>query len=453
MSESSGKHMATSSRRRYNEADLAYMRSLSAAIVQRSPRYMLRILLLTAVLFATLIVWMGRAELDIVVRGNGKVIPSSQLQVIQSLEGGVVSDILVREGDQVTTNQPLMKISDITFASSFEENRLHILGLKAKIARLEAEAFGKPFMDVPADDPKTSEFMASEKSLYESNLRQLDETLKILDEQAIQKESELVETEARERQLKKSLSLINQELQIKAPLVKKRLVSEIDYLQLRRQANEIEGQLESIRLSLPRIRSTVEETRSKITQGRLDFQNKAKKELNEALAELSRVSEAQAALQDRVRRTTLRSPVNGTVMRLHINTIGGVVQPGNSIIELVPSEDKLLIEARIKPSDIADISVGQKARIKFTAYDFAIYGSLQGQVSFISADTVTNEQGESYYIARIRPTRDFLGTKDKPLPIKVGMVSSVDILTGKKTILQYLLKPIYRATENALGES
>ena len=438
---------------RYNDEDLAYMRSLAAAIMQRSPRYMLRILILTAILFATLIIWMSQSKLDIVVRGNGKVIPSQQLQVIQSLEGGVVSEILVHEGDQVSANQPLMKISDITFASSFEENRLHILGLKAKISRLEAEANGKPFLERPDPDDRMPEFIDSEKSLYESNQRQLDETLKILEEQAIQKENELVESEAKERQLEKSLSLINQELKIKTPLVKKRLVSEIEYLQLQRQANEIEGQLESIRLSLPRIRSTIEENRRKIVQGRLDFQNKAKKELNDAMAELSRVSEAQAALQDRVRRTMLRAPVNGTVMRLHINTIGGVVQPGNNIIELVPSEDKLLIEAHIKPSDIADIDVGQKARIKFTAYDFAIYGSLEGKVSFISADTVTNDKGESYYIARIRPVQDYLGTKDRPLPIKVGMVSDVDILTGKKTILQYLLKPIYRATENALGET
>ncbi|NOR50995.1 MAG: HlyD family type I secretion periplasmic adaptor subunit, partial [Gammaproteobacteria bacterium] len=215
---------------------------------------------------------------------------------------------------------------------------------------------------------------------------------------------------------------------------------------------EMGGELERVRLSIPRLRSVIEESRRKVEQTRLDFQNTAKKELNEAVAEVSRIIEAQAALEDRVKRTTMRSPVKGTIQRLHINTIGGVIKPGDGVIEVIPREDKLLIELKIKPADIADISIGQLARIKFTAYDFSIYGSLEGDVAFISADTVTNEDGESHYIARIHPRKLFMGHAERPLPIKVGMVTDVDIITGKRTILQYLLKPIVRGMDRALGE-
>ena len=429
------------------------MQSLAAALVQNSPRYMVSIIYLMAVCLVVFIFWMNWAEIDIVVRGGGKVNPSRQVQVIQSLEGGVVSEILVREGEQVEINQPLMKISDISFAGSFEENRLFYLELKAKISRLTAEANAQPFIADAEVEASMPELMQSERSLYESNLQQLGETLRILEEKRKQHENGLVEAQGKQKQLAKSFKLISQELAIKKPLVRNHLISEVDYLQLQGREAEIEGELESIRLSIPRLKSLIEEARGKINQTRLDFQNMAKKELNEVVGEVTRIAEAQAALKDRVKRTTMRSSVKGTIQRLHINTIGGVIKPGSAVIEVIPRDDALLVELKIKPSDIADISVGQLARIKFTAYDFAIYGSLEGKVEFISADTITNEEGESYFFARIRPVRPYLGHEKRPLPIKVGMVTEVDIITGKKTILQYLLKPIIRGMDKALGET
>ena len=437
----------------YSDSDIAYMQSLSAAVVQRSPRYLVLTVSIIAVFVLVALLWMGWADIDVVVRGSGKVIPARQVQVLQSLEGGIVTEILVREGDQVEASQPLVKISDIAFSSSYEENRLLYYELLAKSARLKAEAHGKDFERNQKVADVLPELLQSEESLFESNRSQLSETLSIYEEQISQQQSALEEAQSKQRQLRRQLELLQKELEIKKPLVERRIISEVDYLQVQQREAEAEGELEGVNLSIPRIRSTVEEARRKLEQARLEFQNKAKLELNEVMAELSRIAETQTALEDRVSRTTLRSPVKGTVQRLYANTIGGVIAPGGEIMDIIPREEALLIEVRIKPADIAYIDVGQEARLKFTAYDFAIHGSLKGIVSFVSADTVTDEEGVSYYVARVRPEKAYLGVKSSPMPIKVGMTSETDIITDKKTILEYLLKPIHRGLERALREN
>ncbi len=438
---------------RYSDSDIAYMQSLSAAVVQRSPRYLVMTVSIISAFVIVALIWMAWAEIDVVVRGSGKVIPARQVQVVQSLEGGIVSEILVREGDQVESNQPVIKISDVAFSSSFEENRLLFYEILAKSARLKAEAHGGDFERNQKVAAVFPELLQSEESLFESNRSQLKETLSIYDEQVSQQQSSLEEALSKQRQLRRQLELLQKELKIKKPLVERRIISEVDYLQVQQREAEAEGELEGVDLSIPRIESTVEEARRKLEQARLEFRNKAKLELNEVMAELSRLAETQTALEDRVSRTTLRSPVKGTVQRLYANTIGGVITPGSEIMDIVPREDALLIEVRIKPADIAYISVGQEARLKFTAYDFAIHGSLKGTVSFVSADTITDDEGVSYYVARVRPKKPYLGVKSKPMPIKVGMASETDIITDKKTILEYLLKPIHRGLERALREN
>ncbi len=437
----------------HTDTDLAYMRSLAGAVVQRTPRYLILVLVMMMLVIGAAVGWMSFAVIDVVVRGSGKVIPSRQVQVVQSLEGGVVSEILAKEGDVVEINQPLIKISDIAFASSLDENRLHYLELRARIARLKAEAGGGDFEPDPEVEKESPALLRAEESLFMSNRRQQSEAARILEEEVKQHRNELTEARAKERQIAKSLELVEKELELKKPLVKKRLVSEIDFLQLQRTHNDLRGELESLSLSIPRIQSMIEQGKRRIEQARLDFSNSAKRDLNEAISEASRISETQVALRDRVRRTTLRSPVKGTITRLHINTIGGVVAAGGPILEIVPQEDALLVEVQIKPSDVANISTEMPSRLKFSAYDFAVYGALDAKVKFLSADTVTNEEGESYYIARLKPERSYLGLGSRPLPIRVGMTVEADIITGKKTILQYLLKPINRGLEKALRES
>ena len=433
--------------------DLAYMRSLSAAVVERSPKFLIITVMVIAAFFLITLLWMSWAKLDVVVRGSGKVIPARQVQQVQSLEGGVVVEILVREGDLVDAQQPLLKLSDVAFSSSFQENNLKYGELLARSSRLEAEAHGKEFQADPQFALASPVLLRSEKGLYESNQQQLKETLSIYEEQINQQQKILEEAESKARQLKKSLGLLRQEVKIKEPLMQERIISEIEFLQLQQREAEVEGELEIANISIPRLQSSIQEGRGKLEQSRLDFSNQAKRELNEVLAEISRIAQTQTALEDRVSRTTLRSPVKGVVKRLHANSIGGVVSPGGQVLEIVPLGESLLVEVHIKPADIASIDINQKTRLKFSAYDFAIHGSVSGKVTFVSADTITDEEGHSFYIVRVRPDQTYLGNERRLMPIKVGMTSEADIITAKKTILEYILKPISRGLEKALTES
>lgn len=436
----------------YGKQDLVYMQSLSAAVMQRSPRYLIFVVMVILLFVLSAIVWMSWASIDVVIRGSGKVVPASQVQLIQSLEGGIVSEILITEGQLVNVNQSLVKISDIAFASSFEENRLLYFELLAKSSRLTAESDTQEFVINEEVKLNAPQLINSEQSLFNSNKQQLSDTLNILEEQINQQLSALQETLSKKRQLERSLKLMKKEINIKKPLVKRGIISEVEYIQLQQREADIEGELETLSISIPRIQSTIDEARFKKQKETLDFSNTAKKELNEINAEISRIKEAQTALKDRVKRTTLRSPVKGIVQRLYTNTIGGVVGPGSNVVEIVPQEDALLIELKIKPADIASVSVGQSARLKFSAYDFAIHGSLQSDLTFVSADTITNEEGESFYLVRVKPVESFLGHELEPLPIKVGMTAEADIITDKKTILQYLMKPVSRGLDKALRE-
>jgi len=431
---------------------MVYMRSLSAAAVHRTPHYLIVVVMIFALFVIAAIVWMNWAKIDVVIRGAGKVSPASQVQNIQSLEGGIISEILVVEGQRVQTGQSLIKISDIAFSSSFEENRLLYLELLARSSRLQAEAFGRAFKPEPEVSEDAPRLVKSERSLFDSNQAQLKETLSGLEEKISQQKSALLEAQSKQRQLTRSLDLVKKEIKIKQPLKERGIISEVEFLQLQQREAEFEGEIEAARLSVPRINSTIEEARFNKQKEKLNFQNNAKKELNEVNSEISRIKETQTALQDRVKRTTLRSPVNGIVQRLYINTIGGVISPGNNILDIVPQEDSLLVELKIKPADIAYVNVGQFARLKFSAYDFAIHGSLQGIVTFVSADTITNDEGESFFVVRVKPNKPFLGAKSGELPIKIGMTAEADIITDKKTILSYLTEPVHRGIDKALRE-
>jgi adhesin transport system membrane fusion protein len=435
------------------EGDLKYMRSLSAAVIERSPKKLIMTVQIICVFVVVAILWMNWAEIDVLVRGSGKVIPARQVQLVQSLEGGVVAEILVKEGDLVSANQPLIKLSEIAFSSSFQENRLLYYELRARSLRLTAEAHGSEFVNEAELEKLAPEALHSEEGLYKSNKQQLDETLSILSEQVQQQDRVLEEAQSKARQLTRTLKLLKKEVKIKKPLVKDGIISEIEYLQLQQRESEVEGELEIADIAVPRIQSSIEEAKGKLAQGRLDFSNQAKRELNEVLAEISRISQTQTALQDRVSRTTLRSPVKGVVKRLHANSIGGVISPGGQVLEIVPLGESLLVEVKIKPADIASISIGQLTRLKFSAYDFAIHGSLSGKVIFVSADTVTEDDGASFYIVRVEPDKSYLGRSERQMFIKVGMTSDADIIIDKKTILEYLLKPINRGLERALTES
>ena len=410
------------------------------------------ILWFTALFVLAGLIWAGFARLDEVTRGPGRVIPSSQTQVIQNLEGGIVAAILVKEGDFVKKSQPLMQIDNTQFLSSYRGNQLKSEELKARVARLTAEVNGREFKPDASTGDENREFIKNEMALYTSRRNELNNGLEILEQQKTQKIQELAELQAEQKELKTGYELTNKELEITRPLVDQGAMSEVELLRLEREVNEQKGRLETIHISIPKAQAAVKEAEKRIAERTNRFKSETQAELNTAVADLARINELNLALEDKVKRTEITSPVNGTIKKIYINTLGGVIQPGMDVIEIVPSEDALLIEANIKPSDIAFLHPGQEAMVKITAYDFVIYGGLPAKVEHISADTITNERGERFYRVRLRTQKNYLGDAAHPLPIIPGMAANVDILTGNKTVLQYLLKPIRRAKAMALRE-
>lgn len=437
----------------YDANDLRFMSSLSEAVLAKAPSGSRKILYIVAITVFWLVVWASFAQIDEITRGNGKIIPSGKNQIVQNLEGGIIEEIYVHAGDEVKKNQILLKIDDKSVSSVYGESKFRLNELQAKYLRLYAESNDEEFDAKETGDKDYDRFVGFEKSLYDTNKARLREQIGILEEQIKQRQSELKELESKIDQTQSSYNLLQKEKQITEPLFRKGLVSEVEYLQLQRRVNDLRGELSTAKLSIPRVQSTIKEVENKITEAKLAFQNSAKKEFNEVSAEISRLNESQVNLSDKVERTLVRSPVDGIVSKLMVNTVSGVIKPGMDIAEIVPVEDSLIAEVKVKPADVAFLRQGLKAMVKLTAYDFAIYGGLEGEVTQISADTETNEKtGESYYLVRITTEKNYLGSEERPLRIKVGMIASADIITGKKTVLDYLLKPILKAKQNALRE-
>ena len=410
------------------------------------------LLLVIAAFFLVAFAWASHASLDEVTRAEGRVIPSSHIQVVQNLEGGIVEDILVREGEIVERGQVLLRINDVRAASELRETRKRYLALRGAQARLQAEVGGTA-IELPAEVlDRAPEVAASEQALFEARQRALETELEILKSQAAQREQELAELEHSITQLERSARLASEELAITEPLAATRVVSRVNLLRLQREVSDLEGELEAARLAIPRVRMAEREAGRRIEERRLSFRAEAQRELNAVQSEAAALEETLAAEADRVERTEVRSPVRGTINHLLVNTTGGVVQPGEDLVEIVPLEDTLLVEARVRPADIAFLSPGLPAVVKVTAYDYAIYGGLKGELEGISADTITDKRDESFYRIRVRTDDNALQKAGESLPIIPGMTVQVDILTGEKTVLDYLLKPILRVRDRALRE-
>lgn len=421
--------------------------------------------------FAAIIAWAAFASLDRVTRGEGKVIPSSQVQLIQSLDGGILQAMYVQEGQLVKQGEPLARIDDTRFRSDFAQQEEEVSSLRANIIRMRSELRSIELsptapnwreqititlspLEFPAElEESEPALIEGQRQEYEGRLLDLKNRLEILARQILQKQQESQEVESKIRTLSDSFGLIKRELKITIPLAKKGIVSEVDLLKLERQVNDLKGELDSLRLMQPKIKATVDEAILKRREAVLAFSNETRSKMSELETRLSRLSQAQVGAQDKVDKAVITAPVTGTIKTIHINTLGGVVQPGVDLIEIVPAEDQLLIEAKIAPKDIAFLHSGLPSVVKVTAYDFTRYGGLNGTLEHISADTTQDEEGNSFYLVRIRTEKSSLAKKDgSELPIIPGMLTSVDIITGKRTVLEYLLNPILRAKESALRE-
>lgn len=431
--------------------ELNYISSARAAVLENTPKGGRALLWVIVSFLMCFILWAMFTDVDEFTRGDGKVIPSQQVQLIQNLEGGILAELYVSEGDVVERGQPLVRLDDTRFSSSLREAGVTLEQLQLKSSRLKAEATGTPF-EIPKDYEWAEALIQQERAFYNSRQEELDSNRQVLEQQVNQRRQEISEVAAKREQLQKSVELLNEEVSMTRPLVGQGAVSEVELLRLERQLNDLQGELKASELKLLRTKASLKESEEKLTNVTLVFQREAREQLNAITLELSRLSETSEALADRVKRTVVKSPVTGTVKRVLVNTIGGVVQPGMEIAEVVPSEETLLIEARIRPSDIAYLYPGQEAKIKFTAYDFSVMGGLDGKVVNISPDTILNEQNESFYLVKVETRQVFLSPDGTELPIIPGMTVSVDILTGKKTILDYILKPILKTKQLAFHE-
>ncbi len=428
-----------------------FMGDADRVIIEQEPiraRILMRALFAAVVIF---FVWAALVNVDEVTRGDGKVIPSQQLQVLQSLDGGIVSQIMVKEGDTVVPGQVLLQVDSTRFESSVRENRSEYLSLSAKAARLLAIRDGKPFdppAEVVAEDPKS---VTQEQQLYQTANSEMQAQVSIAHQQLEERTQELSEARSKERAGSQSYDSSIKELNVTKPLLATGAVSEMEVLRLQRDVDRYRNERDIAAAQIQRALAAVTEASRKIQEVELDFRNSAGKEFSETMTKLNALTQSSTGLNDKVKQSAIRSPVKGTVKRLLVNTVGGVVQPGRDIVEIVPLEGKLVLEAKVQPRDIAFLRPGQKAVVKFTAYDFSIYGGLDANLELIGADSVTDERGNTFYTVRVSTTKTNLGDRDR-LPIIPGMVAEVDIITGQKTILSYLMKPVLRAKQAAMTE-
>lgn len=419
------------------------------ARLQQEPLRARSLLRLAAAVLLVLLLWAAFAEIDEVTRGVARVIPTSHVQIVQSVDGGIVESLLVKEGQVVEAGQLLLRVDPTRFVSNLLESKASQVALQAKALRLEALTRGTPF-DPPAELVREApEVVAQEQRLYESRRAEIQAKTAIYQSQLVQRQQELNEVRARLNQAERSLELMTREINVTRPMVATGAVSEVEMMRLDQQLARIRGDREQAIAQMSRVQSAIQEANSKINDVQLSSRNQMSAELSETMGKLASLSQGELALEDKVKHADIKSPVRGTVKRLLVNTVGAVVQPGKEVVEVVPLDDMLILEVQITPKDIGFLRPGQEAMVKFTAYDYSIYGGLVADVVHIGADSVLDEKGNAFYHVRVRTRKASLGAN---LPIIPGMVAQVDIKTGKKTVLTYLLKPVLRAKANAMTE-
>jgi adhesin transport system membrane fusion protein len=431
------------------EDDATWNEESEEVILEQTPVKARSIMYMIALVLIVLITWAWFAEIDELTRGEGKVVPSKQVQVVQSLDGGIVTELLVGEGQIVKQGDPLVRIDETRAKSSVRENKTQYLAYLAKQVRLKALAKGTSFnppSEVKNDAPQT---YAQEYALFNASRAELQSSLSISENQVTQREKELLEVRYRKENAEQMHRSASQELETTRPLLASGAVSEIDILKLDREVSRAQGEIDQAGAQMQRIRSAIKEAKRKVVETEQMFKSKVRTELNEVTAKLNSVTETSVALNDKVKQATLLSPVNGTISKLHFNTLGGVIQPGKEVLEIVPSDDALVIETKVQIKDIAFLVPDQPAIVKLTAYDYTIYGSLDAVVESIAANSTVDEEGNAFYLVRVRTLKPSLG---EGLSIIPGMSAQVDIMTGKKTIMSYLLKPVLKAKAYAFTE-
>lgn len=434
----------------------AFRQEALDAHAEQAPRGGRRIIWLALACVCCLLAWASLAKVDEVARGEGKVIPSQSVQIVQSLDGGAIAEILTREGASVARDEPLLRIETIRPDAQRGESVARIVALRARAERLRAEARGHDKVGWDADIARHApEIVQRESALFAVRRGEHLAALNAVDRQIVQRSQEMREAVARRDAAGGSLALLVREVDVTRPLVRTGAVSEIEVIRLERDLVRTRGESEMAGAQIGRLRAAIEEARQRRLEAEDGFRARARVELNDVTGELSRLQEGLKALEDRVTKTVLRAPAAGIVKTLHVKSVGSVAQPGKDLVEIVPADGTLLVEARIHPRDIAHLHPGQVATVRLSAYDYAVHGGLTGTLEHISADTIADERGNAFYIVRVRtrrPEGDGSAIGSASRPILPGMTATVDVLTGKRTVLVYLLKPLIRAKDRAFTE-
>ncbi|MCB9991874.1 MAG: HlyD family type I secretion periplasmic adaptor subunit [Rhodospirillales bacterium] len=432
--------------------DTDFMSELEAA-TRLKPHVAANIFLLSIfALVAFFIIWASVSKIEELTRGSGQVVPSREVQVVQSLEGGILAELLVREGDRVEKDQILMRISDVAFSSEERGVEARSLGLRAKKARLTAEANGTAFV-IPEDIAQQApQVAANETALYDSRQKELGNAKSILEDKISKAEAQIAETNADIERIKSSRGLLYQELNITREMVKQRAVPKLEEIRLQREVSDLSGQLKANEEKLVGLEAELSASKRELQDQDDKFTTQALGELNEVETEIRQLEESLKSIGDRVFRAELRAPVTGVINNIALTTIGGVVEPAHKLIEIVPLDDELKIIAKVRPSDIAFLKPEQDVKVKVTAYDPQRYGSLKGKLVRIGANSVTDREGNVFFEIEVRTDKNYLGTEDNKLPITPGMVAETEVITGKRTIMEYLIKPVLRAKDRALRE-
>ncbi len=410
-----------------------------------------RLVWFSAISVLILLIWAALAEIDQTARGIGQVVPSQRVQLIQNLEGGIIQEVPVREGQIIEKDAVVMRIDNESAGSQYREALIRILEHEASIARLEA-LINDIDVVYPASVLADPNLIKRQDALLRAATTQRNAELDVLSLQVEARKRELAEREEAKKQSLATLALIEKQRDLALPALKLKAYSEIQFLDIEQRLQETKANLAGLEHSIPRTQAEVQEAEERLRLREAELESQYQEELNQAQMQLLSLRELITAGDDKVRRTEMRSPVRGIIKAIYSSTVGGVVAPGATVMEIVPLDDSLIIEARFNPADIAFLYPGQKATVRLTAYDFSIYGGLEASVEHISADTLENQQGDTFYKVKVRTTHAHLSHAGENLPIMAGMMAEVDILTGKKTILNYLLKPILKAQQRALRE-
>lgn len=434
------------------DKDTDFMSELEAATSLKPALSATLMLFSIAALMVFVVIWAAVSEVEEMTRGEGKVVPTQEIQVVQSLEGGILQELLVSEGQLVKKDDIILRISDVQFSAEEKGTEARSLGLRAKKARLEAEANGTEFV-LPDDiAEKAPQIAANEKALYDSRQQELTKAFAILDEKIKRAESGIAEMDAQINRLYQNRKGLEQELAITRDMVAKRAVPKLDQIRLERELSDISGQISANAEKKDGLEAELRSATAEKSSQQDRFRSQALSDLNEVETQIAALKESLKFIGDRVSRAELRAPVEGIVNSIAIKTIGGVIEPAQRLVEIVPVDDQLKIIARVKPSDVAFLRPGQKVKVKITAYDSTIYGRLDGELTRIGANSVTDHEGKVFFEIEVRTEKNYMGTAEKPLPITPGMVAETEVITGRRTILTYLLKPILRARGRAFTE-